>query len=159
MPKTFRPLESRSVPLIITVFVIASIFMPCGSVSAFEKPAQRNAAPPAGRGGQTYEQWLTREVGHELNLLPWLTIFDNLQYQVYGSEVTLLGQVVNPVTKDDAEKTVKGIEGVTKVTDNIEVLPEGPMDWQIRRAEYRAIYSAPQLERYGMGTSPPFTSS
>src|SRR5579883_1330552 len=153
MPNTFRFLRFPPIPLIITVFVIASMLMPCGAV-AFDRPAQHNTTPPADRGGQAHEQWVTREVGHELNLLPWLTIFDNLQYQVHGSEVTLLGQVVNPVTKDDAEKTVKGIEGVTNVTDNIEVLPVGPMDWQIRRAEYRAIYGAPQLERYGMGTMP-----
>ncbi len=93
-------------------------------------------------------------MGHELNLLPWLTVFDNLQYQVNGSEVTLLGQVVNPVIKDDAQTAVKGIEGVTKINNKIEVLPLSPLDAQIRRAEFHAIYGAPQLQRYGMGTMP-----
>jgi len=110
--------------------------------------------PPA-RTSPNYEQWLTREVNHELVLLPWLSLFDNLEYKIQGSEVTLMGQVVNPVTKDDAEKAVKGIEGVTKVNDNIEVLPLSPMDDQIRRAEYRSIYGESQLQRYAMGTLPP----
>jgi len=110
--------------------------------------------PPA-RTSPNYEQWLTREVNHELVLLPWLSLFDKLEYKIQGSEVTLMGQVVNPVTKDDAEKAVKGIEGVTKVNDNIEVLPLSPMDDQIRRAEYRSIYGESQLQRYAMGTLPP----
>jgi hyperosmotically inducible protein len=110
--------------------------------------------PPA-RTNPNYEQWLTREVNHELVLLPWLSLFDNLEYKVQGSEVTLMGQVVNPVTKDDAEKAVRGIEGVTKVNDNIEVLPLSPLDDQIRRAEYRSIYGESQLQRYAMGTLPP----
>jgi len=86
--------------------------------------------------------------------VPWLSVFDNLQYSVNGSEVTLGGQVWQPVTKQDAETAVKGIEGVTKVNNNIEVLPLSPMDDQIRRAEYRAIYGAPDLQRYAMGVLP-----
>ncbi len=101
MPRIFRSLGSRSIPVVITLLVIA-----CGATLASARGAQNNT-PPSNRGSQAYEQWLTREVGHELNLLPWLTVFDNLQYQVNGSEVTLLGQVVNPVTKDDAQKAVK----------------------------------------------------
>lgn len=86
--------------------------------------------------------------------MPWLSVFDNLQYSVHGSEVTLSGQVWQPVTKDDAQTAVKGIEGVTKVINNIEVLPLSPMDDQIRRVEYRAIYGAPELQRYAMGVLP-----
>jgi len=56
------------------------------------------------------------------------------------------------VNKDDAEKAVKGIEGVTKVDNQVEVLPLSPMDAQTRQAEFRAIYSEPQLQRYAMGT-------
>ena len=43
---------------------------------------------------------------------------------------------------------------MTKVNDLIEVLPNSPMDDQIRRAEYRAIYGAPELQRYAMGVLP-----
>jgi len=117
------------------------------AASAF---AQNKAVPP--RGIQNYEQWLNKEVRHELVLLPWYSVFDNLAYKVNGSEVTLLGQVTMPVTKDDAVKAVKSIEGVTKVDDKIEVLPLSPMDDQLRRAEFRAIYSEPALQHYGMGT-------
>jgi hyperosmotically inducible periplasmic protein len=102
-----------------------------------------------------YGDWLTQEVRHQLVLLPFYSVFDNLEYKVDGSEVTLLGQVTQPVVKIDAENAVKRIEGVTKVTNNIEVLPVSPMDDQIRRAEFRAIYSEPTLQRYAFGPVPP----
>jgi hyperosmotically inducible protein len=154
MPTIIRVLQTRSIPVVISLLVISLVPAAGSRAFAFDRGAQQNTPPPSNRGGPAYQQWLTREVGHELNLLPWLTVFDNLQYQVNGSEVTLLGQVVNPVTKDDAEKALKGIEGVTKVNDKIEVLPLSPMDAQTRRAEFRAIYGDPQLQRYGMGTMP-----
>jgi hyperosmotically inducible protein len=152
---------TRSIRVVISFLVISLVLIAGDCALAFAHPftfdgrAPQNAPPPSDRGGgQAFEQWLTREVGHELNLLPWLTVFDNLQYQVNGSEVTLLGQVVNPVTKDDAQKAVKGIEGVTKINNKIEVLPLSPFDAQIRRAEFHAIYGEPQLQRYAMGTMP-----
>ena len=96
------------------------------------------------------------QVRHELVTLPWYGVFDNLQYQVNGSEVILSGQVVSEhgQTKNDAENAVKRISGVSKVVNNIEVLPPLPFDNQIRRAEYRAIFSQSNLGRYSMGAIP-----
>ena len=102
-----------------------------------------------------YQDWLAHEVRHQLVLLPFYSVFDNLEYKINGSEVTLLGQVTRPTVKLDAENAVKAIEGVTKVMNNIEVLPVSPMDDQIRRAEFRAIYSEPALQRYAFGPVPP----
>jgi len=99
-----------------------------------------------------YSQWLSNEVRHQLVLLPWLSVFDNLQYSVNGTEVTLSGQVIHDTLKGDAEKAVKDIEGVTKVTNDIQILPLSPMDDGIRRAEFRAIYGDPALQRYAQGT-------
>jgi hyperosmotically inducible periplasmic protein len=96
------------------------------------------------------------QVRHELVTLPWYGVFDNLQYQVKGSEVILSGQVISEhsQTKYDAENAVKRIPGVSKVVNNIEVLPPLPFDNQIRRAEYRAIFSQSNLGRYSMGAIP-----
>jgi hyperosmotically inducible protein len=101
------------------------------------------------------QAWLTKEVGQKLDMLPWLSVFDNLEYRVDGNNVTLLGQVVKPVTKDDAVNAVKSIEGVEAVDNQIQVLPLSPMDDQIRQAEYRAIYSFPSLERYASPVNAP----
>jgi hyperosmotically inducible periplasmic protein len=96
-----------------------------------------------------YEKWLNNQVRHELVMLPWLSVFDNLEYRIDGTTVILEGQVARASLKPDAENAVKHIEGVTKVVNNIEVLPLSPMDDQIRTATYRAIYSEPALQIYG----------
>jgi hyperosmotically inducible periplasmic protein len=109
---------------------------------------------PAPRGSAQYEAWLTNQVRHQLVMLPWLSVFDNLEYRVDGTTVILEGQVARASIKPDAESAVKHIEGVTNVENNIEVLPLSPMDNQIRFATYRAIYSEPGLQIYGHGTQP-----
>jgi hyperosmotically inducible protein len=111
-------------------------------------------APPA-RGSAHADDVVKREVRHELVMLPWYSVFDNLMYGVDGGRVTLRGQVVNPTLKSDAEAVVKKIEGVESVDNQIEVLPTSPNDDQIRRAEFRAIYSQPSLQRYAEGAVPP----
>jgi hyperosmotically inducible periplasmic protein len=98
---------------------------------------------------------VTERVRHELVMLPYYSIFDNLAYRVDGTNVTLYGQVARPTLKSDAENVVKRIEGVTHVTNNIEVLPLSPFDSRIRFAEYRAIYGYGPLQRYALGSLPP----
>jgi hyperosmotically inducible protein len=93
---------------------------------------------------------IQKEVRHELVMLPFLTVFDNLAYKVDGYNVTLLGQVTKPVVKSDAESAVKRIEGVEKIDNQIEVLPLSPMDDRLRQSLYRAIYGYPALQRYAM---------
>jgi hyperosmotically inducible protein len=97
---------------------------------------------------------LAKEVGHELRMLPYYTVFDDLAYSINGGTVTLLGYVTNPTLKTSAGRVVKDIEGVEQVNNQIEVLPLSPNDNQIRRATYRAIYSKPGLDRYGLSAMP-----
>jgi hyperosmotically inducible periplasmic protein len=96
------------------------------------------------------------QVQHKLKMLPWYGVFDNLQYQINGTEVILSGQVVSEHnrTKSDAENLVRAIPGVTKVIDNIEVLPVSGFDNEIRRAEFRTIFSRSDLGKYTMGPIP-----
>lgn len=101
-----------------------------------------------------YRQRLIKQVRHQLLMLPWYSVFDNLAFQVDRDKVTLIGQVVLPVLKSDAENAVKSVEGVATVVNRIEVLPLSPMDDQLRRAEFRTIYGAPGLQRYGLGAVP-----
>ena len=96
-----------------------------------------------------------RQVRKELVMLPFYGVFDNLSFQVQGSQVTLMGQVTRPTLKTSAEKVVKSIEGVDKVDNQIEVLPNSPNDDNIRLAVYRAVYSQPALQRYQLRAVPP----
>jgi hyperosmotically inducible periplasmic protein len=99
---------------------------------------------------------LSDHVHHELLMLPWYGVFDNISYQVNGNEVILSGQVTSQhaVTKDDAARSVESIPGVTNVVNNIEVLPPSQFDDQIRRAEFRTVFSHADLGRYTMGAIP-----
>jgi hyperosmotically inducible periplasmic protein len=92
---------------------------------------------------------ITKEVHHELALLPYYGVFDFLAYKVSADgTVTLLGQVTQPTLKSDAENAVKHIEGVEHVDNQIQVLPLSPMDNEIRHAAFRGIYGSPQLTKY-----------
>jgi osmotically-inducible protein OsmY len=133
---------------IIKTFLFILTLQPILGIPAFA--AKQDAQ--AHRGARNSDEYLKREVRHELLLVPWYSVFDILQYSVHADEVTLTGAVVNPTLKTDAVNAVKHIEGVEKVNDQIEVLPPSPMDDQIRRAEYRAIYSQGTLSRYGLGS-------
>jgi hyperosmotically inducible protein len=114
------------------------------------------AAAQSGSGSQRMQDRISREVRHELVMLPQLTNFDNLQYKVEGGKVTLLGQVRNAILKDSAEKVVKGIEGVEQVDNQIEILPASPGDDRIRLTVARALFGNDSpLFRYAMGTVPP----
>ena len=87
-------------------------------------------------------------------MLPYFTVFDNLAFKLDGDRVTLLGQVVDPVLKADAQRVVEKIEGVSSVDNQIEVLPVSSNDDRIRRAAYRAIYGTPGLDLYSMRAVP-----
>ena len=78
-------------------------------------------------------------------MLPYYGVFDDLGFRVDGGTVTLLGEVVGPHLKSDAENVIQEIAGVTSVVNQIEVLPLSPDDEQIRFATYRAIYGDPDL--------------
>jgi hyperosmotically inducible protein len=98
---------------------------------------------------------ITKEVRHELLMLPYFGVFDNIAYKVDGGTVTLLGQVVRPSLKSDAENAVKHIEGVEKVDNQIEVLPPSSMDDRLRLQLFHAIYGEPGLQKYELGVQKP----
>jgi hyperosmotically inducible protein len=98
---------------------------------------------------------LAKEVRHEIVMLPYYSVFDNLAFRVDGGTVTLLGQVARPSLKPDVENVVKKIEGVERVVNDIEVLPTSLNDDRIRRAVYRAIYGNSALSRYALQNVPP----
>jgi hyperosmotically inducible protein len=133
----------RHIRTLFVILLLAGISTAAGNpaiATAQERKNQRSEAK--------YQERLAKEVRHQLVMLPWYSVFDNLAFRVEGDKVTLLGEVVLPTLKSDAEAAVKSIEGVASVTNNIEVLPVSPMDDQLRRALFRAIYGETGLQRY-----------
>ena len=122
---------------------------------AVKDPKDIKPKVQTGRDPSQMERRLDREVRHELVTLPYYDVFDNLEYRIDGDQVTLSGQVVRPTLKSGAENVVKNIEGVEKVTNNIEVLPLSPNDDRLRIAVYRAIYGHTALQVYSIRSVPP----
>jgi hyperosmotically inducible protein len=115
------------------------------------------AAQVAGQRAEKHpkvDENLSRAVHHQLLMLPYYSVFDNLAYTINGSEVTLSGQVVRPSLKEHAEAAVKSIEGVSSVVNTIEVLPKSPADDELRRDVYRAIFEDDALKQYAVEPVP-----
>jgi len=135
-----RDIRTAAVDCVILLTVILTVGRPAD--------AQHPIVPRA-------SERLKREVRHELVMLPYYSVFDNLEYEIHGYDITLLGQVTRPTLKSDAESAVKRIEGVETVTNRIEVLPLSTADDEIRRAVYSTLYSERSpLFRYGWGAVP-----
>src|SRR5216684_8375811 len=138
-----RKLQALFVAVLLAIPIVTLPF----SAAARPRDAKKQHEPKS-------RQNFYKEVRHQLVMLPWYSVFDNLAYQVEGDKVILYGQVVRPTLKSDAEAAVKSIEGVAAVVNNIEVLPVSPMDDQLRIAVYRAIYHDTVLFRYGESAVP-----
>jgi hyperosmotically inducible periplasmic protein len=133
-------------PLLSVAVLLPALLAPRAVPAAQNEPRQRNE--------KRLQENLVKEVRHQLLLLPYYSVFDNLLFKVEGDKVTLLGQVVRPTLKSDAENAVKSIEAVATVSNQIEVLPVSAMDDQLRRSVYRTIYGDTVLSRYGMSALP-----
>jgi hyperosmotically inducible protein len=135
-----------------------SIFAPLAvatMLSAADKPSTSSHMDPYVMGPAN-ETALIKEVRHNLLMLPYYGVFDDLGFRVDGSTVTLTGQVNDPTLKNDAGNAVKKIKDVTNVVNNIEVLPLSPADNRVRLAAYRAIYNDPSISvRYAYRATPP----
>jgi hyperosmotically inducible protein len=121
---------------------------------AFSALAITPAAMYAGSGTATPAP-LEEKVRHELAMLPYFNVFDDLSFRVDNGTVTLFGEVTEPTVKRDAGNVVKHVEGVARVDNQIEVLPLSSFDNQLRLRTYFSIYGYGPLQRYSLGTQPP----
>ena len=96
------------------------------------------------------DQRLAEQVRHELVLLPFYGVFDNLAFSVNDGRVRLTGDVSRPSLKKSAERVAQRVEGVTLVENEIEVLPTSRFDDLIRLGVYRAVYGHSALGRYAI---------
>jgi hyperosmotically inducible protein len=129
--------------------------MKVGKLSSFLATAALLTASFAYASGPApVQKTMDTKVLHALNMLPYYGVFDNITYRVDGENVTLMGQVWQPVLKLQAERAIKDIEGVGHVDDQIEVLPLSHFDDQIRQQTLRAIYAYPALNRYVLDSHP-----
>jgi hyperosmotically inducible periplasmic protein len=147
-------MNRKLVFLFVTLLAIVTFAVAQNAPSSMQRDPQ--AAPmqrdqPSARS----QERIQKEVRHELLMLPWFGVFDNISYKVDGYNVTLYGQVVRPSLKSDAENVVKHIEGVEHVDNKIEVLPPSPTDDRLRIQLFHAIYGYEPLQKYALGVQKP----
>lgn len=87
------------------------------------------------------------------------TPFNAITVSVNNGVVTLGGTAYGPVDADSAVAVAENMKGVKDVINNISVDPVSPMDDQIRRAVYRAVYGFPSLNRYAINPAQPIRIS
>jgi hyperosmotically inducible protein len=131
--------------VLATVWFVASVTPGSRSASA-TKPSQKTE--------EKAENILANAVRHQLQELPYYSVFDYLGFSLSGDKVTLTGQVQRPTLKAHAEAAVKSLEGVATVVNNIEVLPASPNDHELRRNVYRAIFEDSILQKYAVQALP-----
>ncbi|WP_035957863.1 BON domain-containing protein [Bryobacter aggregatus] len=100
---------------------------------------------------QKTEAELIEKIRKELVTLPYYGCFDFLTFKLEGTVVTLGGYAMRPTLKEDAERAIKDLERISKIENQIEVLPLSPNDDQIRWAVFRTIYRDAALSRYAPG--------
>ena len=119
------------------------------SLSAGAMASEQTLSEPGIAGVQ-------KQVRHELNMLPYVNVFDYMTFTVdENGNVTLNGEVTNPAVKSDAANVVKKVEGVEHVDNKIQVLPLSFFDNGLRARLYRTIYGYSPLQRYAMGVNKP----
>jgi hyperosmotically inducible protein len=138
---------------------ICRTFIPLLAIGlTLARPSLRAQHPPAAKAAEATprieESQLSREIRHQLIVLPYYSVFDYITFTLDGDKVTLTGHVLRPTLRANAEAAVKSLEGVSSVKNLIEILPKSSTDDDSRRAVYRAIFEDSTLQRYAVSEVP-----
>jgi osmotically-inducible protein OsmY len=114
------------------------------------------AQNPASSWSQEDTVKIVNEVQKKLGSLVDYDVFDWITFGIQGRTVILKGYASRDMLKSDAQSAVKGIPGVERVVNQIQVLPNSPNDDRIRAQVYNRIYTAPSLSRYNANAGPIF---
>ena len=105
--------------------------------------------------GPLTDAQIANKAAHEIRMYSRYTIWDNLSVRVTDGNLELSGQVSQPFKKQDLQRIVQSIPGVTSVTNRVEVLPLSFNDDNLRLRIARAIYRDSVLSRYAIQAVPP----
>lgn len=93
---------------------------------------------------------LHEKIRHELAMMPYISEFDFISFNLNGGEVILTGWTVRITNRSEAQNRIKNLEGITSIVNNIEVLPMGRFDMNIRAGARAALQRT--LSRYFWGS-------
>ena len=129
-----------SIKLMVVTVVLAT------AIPAMASPANAVAVS---------DQDIARSVRKSILTHPYYDVFDWIEARVGNGTVTLSGYVREPWRKSDFEKRVMKIAGVSKVENEIKILPLSAYDDELRIRAVRTIYGSSSLNRYAVGANLP----
>ena len=96
-----------------------------------------------------------QDVSKQVLRYPQFTIFDSINAEVVDGVVTLTGKVTMPYKRNDIERRIAEVAGVTQVNNQITVLPVSQFDDELRFRIARALYGNSNFWRYASMVNPP----
>ena len=124
--------------------LFATLFI---SLLAFTSPA---AAQTERKDLQVFN-----DIADQVNRYTQLTVFDSISASVDEGRVVLSGWVTMPFKRDDLERRVLKVDGVTTLDNKIGVLPVSQFDDELRFRIARAIYGHSSFWNYAAMANPP----
>jgi len=112
------------------------------------------AGATTGTPASSPDEQIAAKATHEIRMYPKYSIWDNINVHVNQGALELTGQVSQPYKKQDLQRLMQRVPGVTSVANELEVLPLSFNDDSLRRRVAGAIYRDPVLSRYGAGALP-----
>ena len=98
---------------------------------------------------------LAERVADVVTRHPALGIFDDVIVEATNGAVRLTGRVTTPVKRDAVAERAAKINGVLSVANEIQVLPNSPLDARLRARVAQTIYGHPSFWRYASMANPP----
>ena len=98
---------------------------------------------------------VANDIASSVNRYSNFTIFDDVSVEVKEGVATLTGKVTMPFKRDDIEKRVMKVDGVTSVQNKIDVLPVSQSDDELRYLIARSIYGNANFWSYAIMPNPP----
>jgi hyperosmotically inducible protein len=98
---------------------------------------------------------LFEKISTQVERYTQFTIFDSVSASVDDGRVVLTGWVTMPYKRDDLERRVRRVDGVTSLENAIQVLPVSSFDDELRFRIARAIYGNSSFWQYASMANPP----
>jgi osmotically-inducible protein OsmY len=112
-------------------------------------------AHPCAARAQISDIDLTQRVAQTVQRYENFGIFDDVNVEVSNRAVTLTGRVTTPAKREAIGDRVAKIDGLRGVTNDIQVLPNSPLDTRLRAKAAQAIYGHSTFWHYASMANPP----
>lgn len=146
-------MKSLVASVFVSLFVLGAV--PSFAATSAEAATFAQGATAAGQAAERKDLQVFNDIAEQVNRYTQLTIFDSISASVNDGKVVLTGWVTMPYKRDDLERRVRKVDGITALDNKIGVLPVSQFDDDLRFRIARAIYSHSSFWNYAAMANPP----